>query len=108
MDITTVFGTVIVGSNPAGCAILVFLVNYKYKYMKKFQKFIHRNTNLNLILSGISLVYVWRGVWSLTDMFTFGTYVTQEFWSYLIPMVVALFYLYINDFKLSELVHIKD
>jgi hypothetical protein len=75
--------------------------------IKKFRSFIKKYRNFNLILSGISLVYIWRGVWSLTDMFTFGEYVSPEFWSYIIPMIIAFTYIYINDYKFDELVH-KD
>ncbi len=73
--------------------------------LEKFRNFVRANRNLNLILSGISLVYIWRGVWSLTDMFTYGEYVEAEFWSYLIPMIIAFAYIYFNDYKFDELVH---
>jgi hypothetical protein len=76
--------------------------------MKKFRTFIKKHQNLNLILSGVALVYIWRGVWSLTDMFTFGTYIPSHFWSYFIPMIISFSYIYLNDYKMSELVHIKD
>jgi len=76
--------------------------------MKKFRAFLKKHKNINLILAGISLVYVWRGVWSLTDMFTFGTFDWSHFWSYLIPMVLAFTYIYINDKEFTELIHIKN
>jgi hypothetical protein len=76
--------------------------------MKIFREFLKKHPNFNLILAGISLVYVWRGVWSLTDMFTFGTYDSAQFWSYFIPMVLAFTYIYINDYKFTEMIHIKD
>ncbi|HMO79065.1 MAG TPA: hypothetical protein PJ997_01615 [Candidatus Paceibacterota bacterium] len=73
--------------------------------INKFREFIKKYKNLNLILSGISLIYIWRGVWSLTDMFTFGEYDPAHFWSYLIPLVLSFTYIYINDYKLKELIH---
>ncbi len=76
--------------------------------MKKFRFFLKKHPNLNLILAGIALIYIWRGVWSLTDMFTFGTFDIKHFWSYLIPMVLSFVYVYINDYKFTELIHIKD
>ncbi len=75
--------------------------------LEKFRSLVRKNKNLNLILSGISLVYIWRGVWSLTDMFTYGEYSSPEFWSYLIPMIISFAYIYFNDYKFDELVH-KD
>ena len=76
--------------------------------MKKIRSFLKKHPNLNLILAGISLVYIWRGVWSLTDMFTFGTFIPSHFWSYLIPMVLSFAYIYLNDYKFTEMIHIKD
>jgi hypothetical protein len=76
--------------------------------MKKMRECLKKHPNLNLFLAGISLVYIWRGVWSLTDMFTFGTFIPSHFWSYLIPMVLSFAFVYINDYKLTELIHIKD
>lgn len=73
--------------------------------LTKFREFTRKNKNLNLILSGVALIYVWRGVWSLTDMFTFGTYESSHFWSYFIPMVLAFLYIYLNDYKFKELIH---
>jgi hypothetical protein len=75
--------------------------------IEKFRNYVSIHRNFNLILSGISLVYIWRGVWSLTDMFTFGEYKSQEFWSYIIPMIIAFGYIYYNDYRFDELVH-KD
>ena len=76
--------------------------------MKTFRSFLRKHPNFNLVLAGISLVYIWRGVWSLTDMFTFGKFDPVHFWSYLIPMVLAFTYIYINDYKFTEMIHIKD
>ncbi|HRY30802.1 MAG TPA: hypothetical protein P5328_00175 [Candidatus Paceibacterota bacterium] len=73
--------------------------------LEKVRSFLRLHPNLDLILSGISLVYIWRGVWSLTDMFTFGTFQRGAFWSYLIPLVIAFAYIYLNDYRLKELIH---
>ncbi|HMP67390.1 MAG TPA: hypothetical protein PKA60_01415 [Candidatus Paceibacterota bacterium] len=73
--------------------------------IEKFRGFVNRNKNLNLVLSGISLIYIWRGVWSLTDMFTFEGFDQTKFWSYLLPLIFAFSYIYFNDYKFKELIH---
>jgi len=62
------------------------------------------HTNLDSILSVICLVLIWRGVWHLTDIFIFLED-TDKFYGYLIPMLLGFAYLYLNDFKLTELEH---
>ena len=76
--------------------------------IKKFRAFLKKHPNINLILAGIAVVYIWRGVWGLTDMFTFGGFISSHFWSYLIPMVLSFAYIYLNDYKFTEMIHIKD
>jgi len=76
--------------------------------IKKFRAFLKRHPNFNLMLAGIAVIYIWRGVWSLTDMFTFGVFIPSHFWSYLIPMVLSFAYIYLNDYKFTEMIHIKD
>lgn len=90
--------------------------------LKKFREFIKQHKNINLILSGISLIYIWRGVWVLTDIFTYEyaeyllinpgynifdyfVYVEFKFWAHLIPLAIAFTYIYINDHKFKELIH---
>jgi len=73
--------------------------------INNFRAFLKRNRNLNLTLSTIALVLIWRGVWSLTDLFLIYEFDINQFWSYLIPTLIGFAYLYLNDLKLTELSH---
>jgi len=76
--------------------------------LNNFRAFLKRNRNLNLTLSTISLVLIWRGVWSLTDLFLIYEFNFENFWGYLIPTIIGFAYIYLNDLKLSEFSHPEE
>jgi len=69
--------------------------------------FVCKNKHLNIVLSLISIIWIWRGVWSLTDMLLFeiGDFDMVHFFGYLIPLLAAFAYLYFNDYELAEISH---
>ena len=64
-----------------------------------------RNPNLNVILSMIAVVWIWRGTWVLSDILFFGPLILdwKNFYGYVVPLLVGLAYVYFNDFDLSEI-----
>jgi hypothetical protein len=66
-----------------------------------------KNPNLNLLLSLIAVVWLWRGIWGLTDVLVFSATVAdlEHILGYGAPILIGLAYLYFNDYSISELVH---
>lgn len=66
-----------------------------------------KNPNLNLILSLIAVVWLWRGIWMLTDaiVFTYMPLNLENLLGYGGPILLGMAYLYFNDYSISELVH---
>lgn len=57
---------------------------------------------ITVLLTVIAVVFVWRGIWGLTDHFLFPE---NELLSYLVSVLVGLVILYIDDKRISELDH---
>ncbi len=66
-----------------------------------------KNPNLNLILSLVAVVWLWRGIWGLTDILVFSSAISdlEHILGYSVPVVIGFLYLYFNDYSISELVH---
>jgi hypothetical protein len=71
---------------------------------KKLRRFLVKHKNINIILSTIAIIWIWRGTWSITDIIVFNKD-HSEFLGYFIPLIVAYWYLLWNDSKLTELLH---
>jgi hypothetical protein len=69
-------------------------------FFKKKETFLHHFTTV--LLTVIAVVFVWRGIWGLTDTFLFPEEPTL---SYLVSIFVGLVILYIDDKRISELDH---
>jgi len=61
---------------------------------------IKKHQNIHSILVGMALIFFWRGIWILTEMYLFPNNHTL---SAIICIVVGLFILYIDDRKFKEL-----
>ena len=100
MDITAVFGTVVGGSSPSRSTNMVkkklVCINYFCKH-----------PNFNIILSIIAVVWVWRGIWGLTDAVAFSAVALdlEHIVGYGLPILIGVAYLYLNDYSISELEH---
>lgn len=71
--------------------------------MKKFfTKLKKTRRNYYSIIMGTAIVFYWRGVWSLMDMYFFPD---QPLLSYGLSAGIGIFLLFINDFRLRELEH---
>ena len=68
------------------------------KKIKNFRK--DHNSNRNIFLVCICIVMIWRGLWNLLDMYFFPN---KPFFSNLICVVLWVFMLLIDDWKLWEL-----
>ncbi len=66
-----------------------------------------KHPNFNIILSIIAVVWVWRGIWGLTDaiVFTSVPFDIEHIVGYGLPILIGLIYLYLNDYSISELEH---
>jgi hypothetical protein len=62
--------------------------------------FIKKYPNLNIILTAIAIVLIWRGVWHLTDKYFFpNNFIINN----LFTVLLGLWYLWQNDHKIDEL-----
>ncbi len=73
------------------------LYNFTVKKRKKVKLF-------KTLVAGIAIVFVWRGIWGLLDIFLFPQ---NPVLSYVFSALFGLTILYIDDFSLDELVR-KD
>jgi len=56
--------------------------------------------NFELFLLAIGVVFVWRGVWGLSDLYLFPD---NETFSFILSIIVGILILYFSDKKLNEL-----
>jgi hypothetical protein len=75
------------------------------KISKKTRRFLFKHKNINIVLSTIAIIWIWRGTWSITDLIIFNKFNFGEFLGYFIPLSIAYWYLLWNDSKLTELLH---
>jgi F0F1-type ATP synthase assembly protein I len=68
-----------------------------YQKIKKIRK---KRSNINILLTTMAVVMIWRWVWWLLDKFLFPGY---EVLSYLIGMLMGIFLLFVDDERLDEL-----
>ena len=68
--------------------------------MEIFRKMKKIHPNINAIIIGLSIVIFWRGAWGLMDLYLFPG---NETLSYITSIILGLFLLFINDFKLKEI-----
>jgi len=68
--------------------------------MEMFKKLKKNHPNINAIIIGLAIIIFWRGVWGLMDLYLFPD---NETLSYIISLLVGLFILFINDFRLKEI-----
>ena len=55
---------------------------------------------LRSIIIGASIIMFWRGLWGLMDLYIFPE---NEILSYVIPAIIGLLILFLNDFRLTEI-----
>ena len=58
------------------------------------------NPNANAVVILIGLVMIWRGIWSLLDMFLFPS---MPLLSYLVSIALGAAVLYLDDFNVNNL-----
>lgn len=56
--------------------------------------------NLEFFVLAVGVVFVWRGVWGLSDIYLFPN---NEFMSYVISIVIGIVILYLHNKNLKEL-----
>jgi len=66
-----------------------------------------RHSNINIILSIIAIVWIWRGIWGLTDIVVFSSVERglESILGYAVPILIGITYLYFNDYSIDELAH---
>lgn len=72
----------------------------KIKHLHLSKKFKQKYPNFYFLITGIGVIFVWRGVWGLLDLYFFPG---NEVFSIFASVVIGLVILFINDFSLSEL-----
>ncbi|MDD3263151.1 MAG: hypothetical protein PHR61_04925 [Candidatus Absconditabacteria bacterium] len=72
-------------------------VTNAYMKIKKLRK---NRTNINILVTTMAIVMIWRGVWGLLDMFVFPN---NPFFSYLISVFLGILLLFIDNEELDEL-----
>jgi len=65
-----------------------------------FKKIKKHTPNVHSIIVGTSIILFWRGIWGIMDLYVFPG---NKLLSYLIPGVLGLLLLFLNDFKLKEI-----
>jgi hypothetical protein len=68
-----------------------------YKKIKRLRK---KRSNLNIFLTTVSVVMIWRGVWWLLDLYLFPN---KHVLSLVIWMIIWIFLLFVDDERLDEL-----
>jgi hypothetical protein len=68
--------------------------------LRSYRRFKKRNKLIHILFAAIAVVFFWRGIWGLLDMFFLPT---NPLVSNLISVVVAFVILYFDDFHLKEL-----
>lgn len=56
--------------------------------------------NLNSVVIGASLIMFWRAIWGVLDLYVFPN---DKLLSFIIPGLIGLLLLYLNDFNLKEI-----
>lgn len=72
-------------------------VTNAYMKIKKLRK---KRTNVNILVTTMAIVMIWRWVWWLLDMFVFPN---DPFFSYLISVLLWIFLLFVDNEELDEL-----
>lgn len=70
--------------------------------MKKIQSFvlkIRKNSFLNTLFVGFSLVFIWRGSWGILDLFL----PSGDFWGYALCVAIGIALLLLDDFRIDEI-----
>lgn len=68
--------------------------------MTYFAKIKKTHPNYYSLIIGASLIMFWRGLWGLMDLYLFPS---NFFLSHFTAVVLGLFLLWINDFRLKEI-----
>lgn len=66
-----------------------------------------KHSNINIVLTIIAIVWIWRGIWSLTDIVVFSSEIAtvENVLGYGLPIIMGMLYLYFNDYSIDELAH---
>ena len=68
-----------------------------YMKIKSLRK---RRTNINILITTMAVVMIWRGVWGIMDIYLFPD---QPFLSYLFSLLLGTFLLFVDNEELDEL-----
>lgn len=69
------------------------------RYQRKVKRFERKHHILAAMLVGTAIVFLWRGVWNLADIYLFPN---QDVVSAVVCIVVGFIILYLRDFDLKE------
>jgi hypothetical protein len=67
---------------------------------KNIRKFLKKRDRLSIILELLAAVAIWWGIWGILDLFVFPQ---NEFWSYLISIVLGFLIIFIVGGELDEI-----
>lgn len=76
-------------------------MRYSKNIHAKIQQRRKGRSNLNMFFTFVAMIIIWRGVWHLLDAYFIPQY---YFWNAVIPMVLGIVYLLLDDRKMKELI----
>lgn len=69
------------------------------KAIQLFVKRIKKNSFLNTLFVGLSLVFIWRGTWGILDLIL----PIGDLWGYILCIVIGIVLLLLDDFSIDEI-----
>ena len=76
------------------------IIAYSQKALDILKFWRNGKSNLNMLLTFVALVMIWRGIWHLLDQYLLPNH---YFLNATIPLIVWLIFLYFDDESLKEL-----
>lgn len=67
---------------------------------KNIRRFLKKRNGLNTILELLGAIAIWWGIWGILDLFVFPH---NEFWSYLISILLGFLIIFIVGGELDDL-----
>jgi len=68
--------------------------------LKKIRNFLKKRSRLGVLLELLGAIAIWWGIWGIMDLFVFPQ---NEFWSYLISIILGFLIIFIVGGELDDL-----
>lgn len=67
---------------------------------KRIRKFLKKRSQLGMLIELLGAIAIWWGIWGIMDLFVFPH---NEFWSYLISILLGFLIIFIVGGELDEI-----